>query len=83
MVRSERQAIVVSCKGNVVTARAQCGKVRVAYNDSVSYDRNREIAARVFMVKWGWHEHSRIIGSGGLPNGDQVYVLGQKGKGRV
>jgi hypothetical protein len=62
-----------------VKATAQAGSVTVDWNDALSVEENHKQAARKLMANLGWQTHTKIIGSGELPNGrGSCFVLGRK-----
>lgn len=66
-------------RGSRIRASAQAGSVTIGYDDALDTEDNHRAAAKALMVKYGWDEHSRIIGSGGLPDGrGNCYVLARK-----
>jgi hypothetical protein len=63
-------------KGSRVKATAQAGSVTVGYDDALNSEDNHRRAAGKLMAKYGWSEHSEIVGSGELPDGrGSCYVL--------
>jgi hypothetical protein len=49
--------------------------VTLSYDYSLGSEENARSAAIALMVQLGWPH--KITGSGGLPNGDYVYTIGQ------
>lgn len=66
-------------RGARVTARAQAGRVTIPWSHELDIDENHRKAATVLAFKFGWSDHSDLVG-GALPDDTgYCFVMVRKG----
>jgi len=68
-----------NCKGSRVSARADAGRVVLAYDHALTLEENHAQAALDLMEKKGWMRPGRRLLGGGLPgNAGYCFVISER-----